>query len=97
MRASLPSAYAPSMPWDLAFREADRVSRTDFCCAEVERKVIQCITAQKSRAQLDGPEYGVLRYCKQDHKRARVGRDGSEYKDDTRRDSEIERAGRTSS
>ena len=52
-RAGLPSVNAPSSP-DLAYREAARDSY--IWRAEVERTVIQYVTIQRSRTQLDDGE-----------------------------------------
>ena len=49
------------MPWDMVFREAARDN--EFWAREVDKKVIQFTTAQKSRHDLSDPGYGDLRFA----------------------------------
>ena len=57
----LKSDFDPLQPWDLVFREAAR--DRDFWYLEVEKKVVQYVTAQRSRPQLADPEFGQLRFA----------------------------------
>ena len=58
--AGLKSEYDPAKPWDLCFREAAQDST--FWTKEVDKKVIQYMTAQRSRGALSDPGCGDLRF-----------------------------------
>ena len=56
----LKSTFNPAMPWDAVLREAAR--DTEYWQKEVERKVIQFTTSQRSRPQLVDPGFGALQF-----------------------------------
>lgn len=66
----LKSPFNPDMPWDLAFREAARDK--DFWHKEVDKKVLQFTTAQRTRLQLTDPGFGTLRFANNQGKRNRT-------------------------
>ena len=68
-RVGLPSSFQPDAPWDLAFREAARDEH--FWTTEVDKKVLQYCTAQRTRNQLIDPGFGAIRYANQGGKRSR--------------------------
>ena len=74
-RAGMPSNFNPAAPWDMAFREAAK--DTEFWAAEVDKKVVQFVTAQRSKAQLTDPGYGALRFEAKAGKRNRQADDDS--------------------
>ena len=57
--AGLSSTFDPKRPWDAAFREA--ACDSVFWTKEVDKKVIQFSTSQKSKGQLTDPGFGDLR------------------------------------
>ena len=57
----LRSEYDPSLPWDSCFREAAR--DREFWMQEVEKKVIQFTTHQRSRTELVDPGFGSLTFA----------------------------------
>ena len=85
--AGLRSDFNPELPWDASFREAAR--DRDFWAAEVDKKVIQFTTSQRTRTELTDPGFGDLRFSSgagsgnpsaassgDDHKRQRPGAAG---------------------
>ena len=58
--AGLPSEFRPDRPWDLVIREAAR--DREFWAAEVDKKVVQFVTAQRSQNQLTDPGFGEIRF-----------------------------------
>ena len=70
----LPSAFDPVRPWDAAFREAAR--DRDFWNTEVEKKVLQYVTAQKSQKELADLGFGPIAFAAQPGHRPRE-EDGS--------------------
>ena len=58
--ANLPSDFDPHRPWDVVFREAAR--STEYWQREVDKKVVQFTTAQRSRQQIGEPGYGPIRF-----------------------------------
>ena len=60
-QAGLKSAYDVNQPWDSVFREAAK--EPEFWNKEVERKVVQFTTAQRSRPQLVDPGFGSLQFA----------------------------------
>ena len=63
LRVGLPSSFQPAAPWDLAFREAARDDY--FWATEVDKKVLQYCTAQRTRNQLMDSGFGAIRYVNQ--------------------------------
>ena len=61
VQSGLTSAYNANMPWDSVYREAARDN--DYWQREVERKVVQFTTAQKSRPQLMDAGFGILNFA----------------------------------
>ena len=57
----LKSDFNPAQPWDVVFRDAAR--DRDFWYLEVEKKVVQYVTAQRSKPQLVDPGFGQLRFA----------------------------------
>ena len=57
--AGLSPTFDPKRPWDAAFREA--ACDSVFWTKEVDKKVIQFSTSQKSKGQLTDPGFGDLR------------------------------------
>lgn len=74
VEAGLSSDFDPRRPWDVVFREAAR--NTDYWNREVDKKVVQFTTSQRSRAQLVEPGYGPIRLEGQQH----GGGDGQQQK-----------------
>ena len=60
-QSGLTSTYNAKMPWDSVYREAARDG--DFWQREVEKKVVQFTTAQKSRPQLMDAGFGALTFA----------------------------------
>ena len=61
--AGLKSDFDPTMPWDACFREAAR--DRDFWNQEVEKKVVQFATHQRSKDDLVDPGFGTLKFAQQ--------------------------------
>ena len=59
--AGLRSDFDPLCPWDQCFREAAR--DRDFWAQEVERKVVQVTTHQRSKAEVIDPGFGSLQFA----------------------------------
>ena len=59
--AGLRSPLDLEKPWDLVFREAAR--DLEYWQKEVDKKVVQFTTAQRSRGQLIEPGFGSLRFA----------------------------------
>ena len=60
-QAGMRSPLDPSRPWDLVFREAAR--DVEYWQKEVDKKVIQYTTSQRSRPQLIDPGFGPLHFA----------------------------------
>ena len=59
--AGIKSQLDPSRPWDVAFRDAAKDS--DYWAKEVDLRVVQFTTHQRSRAQIADPGFGDLRFA----------------------------------
>ena len=59
--AGLKHDFDPEHPWDVVFRDAAK--DRDYWHVEVDRKVVQYTTAQRTRPQLVDPGFGHLRFA----------------------------------
>jgi len=73
-RVGLTVLFDPARPWDTVFKEA--ALDKDFWTREVDKKVLQFTTAQRSRTQLLDPGFGSLRFST-GPKRGRTDEDSS--------------------
>jgi len=79
----LASPYNPAKPWDSCFREAARDE--DFWRREVDKRVVQFTTAQRSRPQLCDPGFGGIHFAtgpggKRTHDEGDSGEEGGRTK-----------------